>query len=102
LLLLRLVTGGAIVVHNIAVFQEGVAAFAAIFVAASITLGILVIIGLWTPITGALIAAGALWDGFTQHSDRTVLIVGVLGLALALLGPGAWSVDAKLFGWKRL
>jgi hypothetical protein len=26
----------------------------------------------------------------------------VIGVALALLGPGAWSIDARLFGWKRL
>jgi hypothetical protein len=29
-------------------------------------------------------------------------MVGMLSLALALLGPGAWSVDARLFGWRRL
>ena len=63
---------------------------------------ILIIIGLWTPIAGALIAASALYDGFTHHPDRIAISVGVLGVALALLGPGAWSVDARLFGWKRL
>jgi hypothetical protein len=27
---------------------------------------------------------------------------GTIGAGLALLGPGAWSVDARLFGWKRI
>jgi DNA-binding NarL/FixJ family response regulator len=30
------------------------------------------------------------------------LLVGALGVALAMLGPGAWSVDARLFGRKRI
>jgi hypothetical protein len=25
-----------------------------------------------------------------------------VGGALALLGPGGWSIDARLFGWKRV
>ena len=28
--------------------------------------------------------------------------LGALGAALAMLGPGAWSVDARLFGRKRI
>lgn len=102
LLLLRLLAGGTIVGHNISVLQDGVAAYAAVFISVSIALGILIIIGLWTPIAGALIAASALYDAFTHHPDRIAISVGVLGVALALLGPGAWSVDARLFGWKRL
>jgi len=29
-------------------------------------------------------------------------MAGVVCTALVLLGPGAWSVDARLFGWKRV
>jgi hypothetical protein len=30
------------------------------------------------------------------------MLLGTLGAALALLGPGGCSVDARLFGWKRI
>jgi len=26
----------------------------------------------------------------------------VMGAALVLVGPGAWSIDRRLFGWKRI
>jgi putative oxidoreductase len=65
--------------------------------------GILLIAGLWTPVAGTLVAlveisqiprAGDLW--------LVPLLLGSIGAALAMLGPGLWSVDARLFGWKRI
>jgi uncharacterized membrane protein YphA (DoxX/SURF4 family) len=30
------------------------------------------------------------------------VVAAAAGLALAMLGPGAWSLDARLFGRKRI
>ena len=66
-------------------------------------LGLLLLAGLWTPIAGALVAGCSFSSAVAQPADRWyTLIAGVLGVAFALQGPGAWSVDARLFGWKRL
>ena len=65
--------------------------------------GMLLIAGLWTPIAGALAAVVELWCAFSQPGDPlTHILLGTLGAAVALVGPGAWSVDARLFGWKRI
>ena len=65
--------------------------------------GVLLLVGLWTPIAGSLLAILALWSAFLHPADPwTCILLGTLGAALALLGPGGWSVDAYLFGWKRV
>jgi putative oxidoreductase len=65
--------------------------------------GILLLAGLWTPFVGALSAVIELWCAFSQPGDpMTRILLVTLGTALALVGPGAWSVDARLFGWKRI
>jgi hypothetical protein len=65
--------------------------------------GILLLAGLWTPIAGAVIALDQLWFVFAQSgSSRPHLLLAALGAGLAMLGPGAWSVDARLFGRKRV
>jgi uncharacterized membrane protein YphA (DoxX/SURF4 family) len=69
--------------------------------------GILLLVGLWTPVVGALAAIVKVWIALSRvlsHSgDPWVPIVqAVLGAILAMVGPGAWSVDARLFGRKRI
>lgn len=65
--------------------------------------GLLLLIGLWTPIAGAMIALVELWIGFSRAGDPWMPgIVAILGGTLAMIGPGAWSVDAHLFGRKHI
>jgi uncharacterized membrane protein YphA (DoxX/SURF4 family) len=64
---------------------------------------ILLLIGLWTPIAGGLIAMTELGLAFSHPSDPwTFVHFGVLGAALAMLGPGGCSLDARLFGRKQI
>ena len=66
-------------------------------------LGLLLIPGLWTPIVGVLVAVLESWQMITAPGDRWIaLLLATIGGALAMLGPGLWSIDARLFGWKRV
>jgi len=63
----------------------------------------LLLAGVWTPVSGTLAAVLQLWIAFSGAGYlRAVLLLAALGAALAMLGPGAWSVDAYLFGRKRI
>ena len=54
----------------------------------------------WLASSLSLCPAGM--GSFTPSDLGVDILLGTLGTALALLGPGAWSVDARLFGWKRV
>src|SRR5438874_13513341 len=65
--------------------------------------GIFLLAGLWTPVSGVVAAMLELWVAFSRADDlRTAILLATLGASLAMLGPGAWSVDARLFGRKRI
>ena len=69
----------------------------------AIGVGVLLLAGLWTPIVGALQAIIELWIIFSSGDTVVVhLLLAALGVSLVMLGPGAWSVDARLFGRKRI
>jgi hypothetical protein len=44
-----------------------------------------------------------IWIVFTHGGEASVhYLLVALGVSLVMLGPGAWSVDARLFGRKRI
>jgi putative oxidoreductase len=103
LLLLRVTAGitlvvrSTLVLENTPIFGTG---FFQLFIA---TAGLLLIAGLWTPVAAAVMVLLELWRIISRHGDpASDILLCVLALAIALLGPGAWSVDARLFGWKRI
>ena len=66
-------------------------------------LGILLLAGLWTPVAGAVTAVVEAWIAFSNPGKLWMpLALAVLGASLAMIGPGAWSLDARLFGRKQI
>ena len=65
--------------------------------------GLFLLAGLWTPVAGAIVAIAELWVVFSQGLDPwlSIMLAGI-GAALGLVDPGVWSVDARLYGWKRI
>jgi putative oxidoreductase len=103
LLLMRAAAGGALLFRAVPVLAAGPPVAVAVFDVLAAGIGILLLVGLWTPVVGTLAAVVAAWCAFSNPGGvGFYILLGTLGVALALLGPGAWSVDARLFGWKRL
>jgi putative oxidoreductase len=68
--------------------------------------GILLLAGLYTPMAGAVIAIDELAIAFSHNLSQPDgqwihILLAVLSSGVGMLGPGAWSVDARLFGRKR-
>jgi putative oxidoreductase len=101
LLILRFATGLSLAVVAYAGDLAGTAALLARCAAGGVA--VLIWIGLWTPLAAAVGAAIQVIVITIGHRFELSLVVGpVLGLSLAMLGPGAWSFDARLFGRKRI
>jgi uncharacterized membrane protein YphA (DoxX/SURF4 family) len=103
LLILRLVACSTVVasgLHRMEVAQPGEPAI--LEVAAIIVSGLL-LVGLWTPVSGCLVAAFALWALLVRCGDPwSNILLAAIGVALSMIGPGVWSLDARLFGWRRI
>jgi putative oxidoreductase len=107
LLLLRLGAGIALIFLGIGGFLS--AAEEPVSIArdlAAIIGGIFLLVGLWTPVVGALIAVDESWIALSVYSSHCDgqwihILLAVLTAGVAMLGPGAWSIDARRFGRKR-
>ena len=63
----------------------------------------LLLIGLWTPLAGALIAVAEVGLAVLHRAEPWMYVhFATMGAALAMLGPGGCSLDARLFGRKQI
>ena len=101
---MRVVVGSALVVRaGLRLWSDSPPMNVTIPAVLLIGAGTLLIVGLWTPIVGTFIALIEIWKMLTVAGDKWVwLLLGTAAVALAMLGPGLWSIDARLFGWKRI
>jgi putative oxidoreductase len=103
-LLIQRMTTGALLLYCAAVVlaqtSESASMAPAIIGAAG---GVLLLFGLWTPVAGVLIAFVETWNVLTHSSSPLISVtLAILGATLAMIGPGAWSIDARLFGRKHI
>ena len=101
LLLMRIVAGSALIAQAVSPLL-GLPLGPTVLQAVTIGLGILLALGLWTPLVGTLVAIDSLWHVLVSGHPWRWSMLATLGAALALIGPGAWSIDARLFGWRRV
>jgi uncharacterized membrane protein YphA (DoxX/SURF4 family) len=102
LLLLRVIVASALIARCVQLLNGASLQIITLYVFAAVA-GLFLSFGLWTSVAGAVVAIIELFIAFSQRHDPwlSVLLASV-GVALALLGPGNWSVDARRSGWKRI
>jgi putative oxidoreductase len=103
LLLARVVSGLDLLTHAVLAIRQGGTPVQILLHAVSVGCGILLLAGLWTRVAAVSIALVTLLYCPFHHGDWWHwILLGNLSITVALLGPGAWSLDAKLSGWKRI
>ena len=107
LLLLRVLTATVLIRFGVAGLLQKLPLSAVVPQVIGIVAGTLRLIGLWTPLAGTLTALVDAWIALCRYSPHAgdpwvPIMTVVLGAALAMIGPGAWSVDARLFGRKHI
>ncbi len=103
LLLMRLACGGVLMGEAVSRVRGTPASESFVYVALLTLACLAMLTGYWTRIAGA--ATAALEVSLLALGEGNAVIhalLATLGLALALMGPGAWSLDARLSGWRRI
>ena len=103
LLLQRLLTGVVLFFATFAAFEKDGFRVSTVPEVIAAAAGIFLAFGLWTPIMGTLVAIAELWIACARPECFWIsILLATLGATLAMIGPGAWSLDARLFGRKHI
>jgi len=101
--MLRLLAGGTLLNRGIACMGAETYTGLAIPHIIGAAAGLLILGGLWTPFVGVLAGAVEAWIAVTQPAAQPfAIILAGLGVSLAMIGPGSWSIDAQLYGRKQI
>lgn len=80
-----------------------VASYAGVVTICAVLVGGCLTLGYCTPIASALQGASQVWAiAFASRFDSCHLVLAAVGASVTMLGPGAWSIDARLYGRKRI
>jgi len=103
LLLLRILTAMVLFYSVITHLGQPIPLTSTVLGMAAAGAGLLLLVGLWTPLAGTLVSLLEVWIAFSSAADPLIhIMLATLGATLAMIGPGAWSIDARLFGRKRI
>jgi putative oxidoreductase len=103
LLIQRLLVGAALFYHGFSCLTATPICGLAVQQSIGALAGILLIAGLWTPVAGMIVAVDEAWVAVSAPAAAgSPIVLAILGSTLAMIGPGAWSVDAFLYGRKHI
>lgn len=102
LLIQRLVTGILLLFHGLVPLNHISPAGPLVPQIAAALLGLFLLVGFWTPLAGTLVVVVEASTVLSGAGNELNCVLAVLGGTLAMIGPGAWSLDARLFGRKHI
>ncbi len=103
LLLIRIAAGAALMIDGKVRVHSGEPLLPLILGVLEVANGAVLIAGLWTPLAGTLSIALSASEILVFHDTLCpAILLASMGAGVAFVGPGAFSVDAWLFGLKRI
>jgi uncharacterized membrane protein YphA (DoxX/SURF4 family) len=103
LLLIRIAAGAALAIDGKVRVQFGEPLLPLTLGLLEVAVGAVLIAGLWTPLAGILSMALSVSEILVFHDTLCpAILLACMGAGLAFIGPGALSIDAWLFGLKRI
>jgi putative oxidoreductase len=103
LLVLRLAVGGMLLTNGTAWLASGPHRETSASAIIGIAAGLLMLIGFCTPVGSILaVISQSLTLFISAVMPQTAILLLSISVAVAMLGPGAWSIDSLLFGRHRL
>jgi putative oxidoreductase len=103
LLLMRLACGAVLMGEAVTRIRAIPGSESVVYIVLLTAASLAVLTGYRTRIAG--VATAALEVSLLAFGEGNLdldALLATLGVALALMGPGAWSVDARLSGWRRI